>query len=463
MIKVYFDWNVMSQMKNGNHKELFDIVNNNKSLFKPFSTSHISDILSSFKDNKEQLDYINSDLEFITQLTENYCFYNSGDKTVLDYYDPKELFQQRIDEKELFKDISLNGLENIFKENELTKDIGKVFIDLLKSIPLDKALIDAFKNPESSEEMEKMFPGLKDNLTMEGFFNAFSNMNIGLNESDDYKNLRIQVQSALGINRDSIFNSKNPYKDIENKYKKLGIPNNEHLTKNKYSPDWFNEITNEYISLDMHGYQEDKVNIKKGRKETFSNTTEDSFHSAFASICNFYIINDNKSYKKCKKVYEKLDVKTIVLKPNEFVDYYNKYLKKDDYSSDLNIAIEIMKTDNFVENKVENGLLRTYLFPYLLFDFFNKILILFSTEKDDEKPTILLSQQSSKFNRIYSFELTNLINSLIELYGVDIDKYGEFNESELKSEKWIGRKWNYKNIVLRLTRINGHFQLYLDI
>ena len=124
----------------------------------------------------------------------------------------------------------------------------------------------------------------------------------------------------------------------------------------------------------MHGYQEDKVNIKKGRKETFSNTTEDSFHSAFASICNFYIINDNKSYKKCKKVYEKLDVKTIVLKPNEFVDYYNKYLKKDDYSSDLNVAIEIMKTENYVENKVENGLLRTYLFPYLLFDFFNKIL-----------------------------------------------------------------------------------------
>lgn len=453
----------MSQMKNGNHKELFDIVNNNKSLFKPFSTSHISDILSSFKDTEEQLNYINSDLEFITQLTENYCFYNNKDKTILDYYDPKELFQQRIDEKELFKDISLNGLENIFKENELTKDIGKVFIDQLKSIPLDKALIDAFKNPESSEEMEKMFPGLKDNLTMEGFFNAFSNMTIGLNESDDYKNLRIQMQSALGINRDSIFNSKNPYKDIENKYKKLGIPNNEHLTKNKYSPDWFNEITNEYISLDMHGYQEDKVNIKKGRKETFSNTTEDSFHSAFASICNFYIINDNKSYKKCKKVYEKLDVKTIVLKPNEFVDYYNKYLKKDDYSSDLNVAIEIMKTENFVENKVENGLLRTYLFPYLLFDFFNKILILFSTEKDDEKPTILLSQQSSKFNRIYSFELTNLIKSLIELYGVDTDEYGEFNETELKSEKWIGRKWKYKNIVLRLTRTNGHFQLYLDI
>jgi hypothetical protein len=463
MIKVYFDWNVMSQMKHGNHQELYEIVKNNKFLFKPFSTSHIGDIFSSFKDSEEQLAYINSDLDFITELTENYCFYNSGDKTILNYYNPKELFQQRVDEKELFKDISLNGLEKFFNENELTKEIGKIYIDQLKSIPLDKTFIDSFKNPESSEEMEKMFPGLKDNLTMEGFFKAFSNMNLGLNESDDYKTLRVQMQSALNINRDSIFNSKDPYKHIDDIYQKLGISSSEHFTKSKYSPEWFNEITNEYISLDMHGYQEDKVNIKKGRKETFSNTTEDSFHAAYASICNFYIINDNKSYNKCKRIYEKLDVKTIVLKPNEFVEYYNKYLKKEDFSSDLNLAIEIIKSENFVEDEVENGLLRTYVFPYRIFDFFNKILILFSTEEDNEKPTILLSQQSSKFTKVYSFELTNLIKSLIELYGIDIDNYGEFNEEEMKPENWIGRKWNYSNIVLRLTKINGHFQLYLEI
>ena len=43
----------------------------------------------------------------------------------------------------------------------------------------------------------------------------------------------------------------------------------EEINEKKYknAPEWFNKITNEYLLLDMHGYQEDKVNIKKGRKE----------------------------------------------------------------------------------------------------------------------------------------------------------------------------------------------------
>ena len=69
----------------------------------------------------------------------------------------------------------------------------------------------------------------------------------------------------------------------------------------------------------MHGYQEDNVNTSKGRKETFKNTTEDAFHCAFASTCNFYVINDKKSYKKTKQVYEKLQINTLVFKPEEFV------------------------------------------------------------------------------------------------------------------------------------------------
>lgn len=463
MIKVYFDWNVMSQMKNGNHVELFDIVNDNESLFIPFSTSHIGDIFSSFENTKTQLDYINSDLEFISQLTKNQCFYNIKDKTALNYYDPKELFKQRIDEKDLFKNFNLESLEKLLCADELTRNLGKEIIDQIKSTPLDKSLVESLENEEHTAEIEKMLPGLRENPTMEGLFNILSNIISGLNEREDYKNLRIQIQSFLGINRNNIFNSENPYKIIEDKYQKIGIDTKQHFSKDKNSPKWFNEITNEYISLDMHGYQEDRVNVKKGRKETFKNTIEDSFHAAFATTCNFYVINDNKSYHKCKKTYKKLGIKTKILKPNEFVQHYYKHLNKSNYSSELNKVVEIMSSKNYTEEKTENGIFRTYTFSYQIFDFFDKIIILFSSQEENEKPTILLSQQSSKYHKLYSFELEKLIKILTQQYGSDINDYGEFNIKELKSEKWVGRKWHCNNIILRLTKLNGHFQLYLDI
>jgi hypothetical protein len=77
----------------------------------------------------------------------------------------------------------------------------------------------------------------------------------------------------------------------------------------------------------MHGYQEDKVNTQKGRKETAINTIDDALHAAFAATCNFYVTNDRKAYKKTKMIYKKMQKDTMVLKPDEFVSYYNEFLK----------------------------------------------------------------------------------------------------------------------------------------
>ncbi len=460
MIKTYFDWNVLSQIKNGDHIELKEIILDNEKLFIPFSTSHIGDIFSSFKETKIQREYIESDLNFISELTKNKCLMNTGKDVVLDFYPPKELFEQRIEEKDLFNDLSLDGLMNIFEQDDLTKSIGKSLINLLKSIPLEESLKQAFENPESAEQMDKMFPGLKENPTMEGFFKSFSQMNLNLNESDGYKELRKTVQEGMGINRDKIFDSKDPYKIIDDKYKKVGTNPNQFIDNSKNAPEWFNEITNEYLLLDMHGYQEDKVNIKKGRKETFKNTTEDAFHAAFASTCNFYIINDNKSYKKTKLIYEKLGINTIVLKPSEFVEYYQKYLDIKEVILNFRIPFEIIKTSEFYEEVMETATLRTYYVPFFFFGFFNKIMLLIPN--DGGETLILLSQNIPSNHRVYSMEIQHLYKQLCEILGDDIENLGQIKDEEFKKEEWIGRKWKLDEITFRLTRPSGHFQLYFD-
>jgi len=461
MIKVYFDWNVLSQMKNGKHAELKELILNNENLLIPFSTSHINDISSSFKETPKQQEYINSDLEFISDITNEYCLFNNGKGIILDHYPPKELFEQNISDKNTFKDISIDGLLKNFEDDELTKSLVKPMFDLLKSIPIEEPFKQAFETPESSEAMEKMFPGLKENPTMEGFFASFSKMNFNLNELEGYKDLRKTVQSGTGINRDKIFDTPNPFEFIQKTYDKLGFNPEQFYPEYQNAPKWFDDITNTYLKLDMHGYQEDTVNIKKGRKETFKNTTDDAFHAAFASTCNIYVINDNRSYKKTKKVFEELKINTRVFKPNEFLEFHKKFLHYENPSLDLKIMQDLLKSNNFYDSKSEDGIFRTFYFPYFLFGFFNKIGVFYPTNTEEETSTFLSQDKPTNWF-IIDEEVKRLVKRMLTYFGDDIDNEGELRMNEFNKDKWNGRKWKFDNLTLRLQSINGYVQLYFD-
>jgi hypothetical protein len=461
MIKVYFDWNVMAQMKNGLHPELKEIAFQNDNLFKPYSTSHISDIFSSFKENDEQSELINKDLDFISSLTHDTFLFNNGKDIIIDFAPPKEYYSQLVEEKDQFKDISIDGLFKHLEDDELTRDLVNPYLNLLKSIPLDDIFKETFENPQSAEQMETMFPGLKENPTMEGFFQSFSTMLKGLNEDEKYKDLRKIVQSGLGINRDKIFDNKSPFNLIQSQYKQLGQDKAQHVSNDKNAPKWFNEISNEYILLDMHGYQEDNVNVVKGRKETFKNTTEDAFHAAFASTCNFYVINDKKSYKKTKQVFEKLQINTIVLKPDEFVKYYKDYLDFKDPSLNISIPFQLLQTGEFHEEKLESGsMLRTCYFPFFIFGFFTKLMFLLP--ENEEPPILLLSRIKPTNGTTYILEITKLAKDITKVLGNDIGGLGDVKEEEFAEDNWVGRSWKKENTTFRLTNQNGHFQLYID-
>ncbi|WP_430966769.1 hypothetical protein [Spongiimicrobium sp. 2-473A-2-J] len=462
MIFIYLDWNVISQMKSGHHKHLSEYLRQPNRIVTLYSTSHIGDLFSSYKDESDQLKTIEEDLEFITSVTDNCCLSNNGKEVRLGYDDPKRLFDQRVDQKDLFENFSLDKLAEIFEGDPLTSSLGKTFVKLIKSMPLDKAFKDALSNPESANQLNKIFPGLKENPTMEGFFSSFGKMITNLNHSEDYKGLRGMVQSGLKINRDKLFDTNNPHESIDKAYEKLGIGDlsyNQQTDKN--APKWFNEISNDYIMLDMHGYQEDRVNTRKGRKETFSNTTEDSFHAGFGSTCNFYIINDKRAYKKTNKVYEKFELDTLVFKPQEFITYYDTYLVPRSYEFDLQIPFEYLKLDDYIEEKTESEILRTYHVPHFLFDFFNKMLVV--ANEDGKIDMIVLSQIAPTNKRItYYFEIERLSPKLFQALGEDDDGLGEIKQPELEQEEWQGRKWEFESISLRFIRTQGIYQLYYD-
>lgn len=457
MIWVYLDWNVMSQLRRGQHPALRKLLGEAK-FFVPYSTSHIDDLLSSNADAPRTA-LIDVDLDFISNISKNYYYHITVNGLNLSVRNPMESFDDRVKDNKLFENSNIDSLfADLAAESE---EIRKTMEDL-KTLPIDKTILDALKNPETKNQMSILFPGLNENPTHEGLIKSFGNMISSLNNSDRYKELRKMIQHGLGINRDQIYNSKNPFNIIGDAYEKTGYKAEDFIPKNKYTPDWFDTITKEYLKLDMHGFQEDKINIVKGRKETFRNTTEDASHAAFASTCHFYVTNDNKSYEKTTKVYDALKTNTTVFKPSNFITYCENFLFERSFLEELEIPLKILEFKwNYTQQELETGILRTYFVPFYIFDFFNSMRVL--TSKSGKLTMIVLTQYYPSNKAItYHFEIEHLSKLLYLALGNDLNNLGPTTQTELSQAEWPDRKWSYKSINIRFTCVEGNFQLYYD-
>lgn len=453
----------MSGMKNGYFSELQEIFSNKEKFKLMYSTSHIGDILASNRDDQEQQDIIQQDLDFITNLTGNLCLANSGEKVYFDYMIPRELFEDQIQSNKLTDNLSIDNLFDTNDQDESLKQILESVKELIKGIDIDSAFKDMYKTPEGAEVMNKLFPGLETDLTMDGFFKSFGVMYQNLNEREGVKDLRAIVQS-IGINSAHFNPDKNPFDLIETTYKNNGLSDykNNYVEQGKNAPVWFDEITNEYILLDLHGFNSDKIKVTNKEKNTFRNTSEDASHTAFATLSDFYITNDTKNFKKTKAVYEKLEISTKVLRPDEFVDYYKLYLNFDKVSDHFEtISKALGQRDLFhLEYEDEKMISLTQFTNYYFFNFFNKIILSINKVEENIGGFVLCKDLPSKHFQIAFIEVEKLVKTFVENYGVDNDGKGYLKEDEFLNGNWDGRYWLLELNYIKITQKNYWFHLY---
>jgi len=457
----------MSGMKNGNFSELQEIFSNKEKFRLMYSTSHIGDILASNRDDQEQKDIIQQDLDFITSLTGNLCLANSGKEVYFDYLIPRELFEDQNQSNKLTDNLSIDSLfdSSLSDGDHSLKQTLELAKDQLRSIELPQDFKDIYKTPEGAEAMNKLFPGLEDNFSMDGFFKSFGMMFQNLNEKEGMKDLRAIVQN-IGINSGYFNPDKNPFDLIDTAYKKKGLADfrSNYVEQGKNAPLWFDEITNEYILLDLHGFNSDKIKVNDKEKNTFRNTTEDASHSAFATLSDFYITNDIKNLKKTKAVYERLQIFTKVLKPNEFVEYYKTYL---DFNSVLDhfesISVALGQRDLFhLEFEDEKLTSLTQFSNYYFFDFFNKIILNLSKVEEIRGGFILCKDLPSKHFQIAYGDVEKLVKIFVENYGVDCNGKAYLKKEEFIEGNWEGRHWLLEANYIKLIQVNYWFQLYFS-
>lgn len=469
-MKLYIDWNVLNRIKNGDFKEFDKIIRQTERFVVVYSTAHISDISASYSENKENPE-IQSDLEFISEITDDLCVFNNGEKIVIRQNDPFHLFESEIESKSLLKDFSIDKLFNIMEAEGITAEFVSPIKALLKSMPVDKVFNDAFENPQSSEMMNLMFPGLKDSSNFEDIFTSMGKIFENLNEKEGYKHLKTPFKH-LNINQGKLTNpDNNPFEILIEAYKKLGIEESplekDYYEKGKNAPVWFDDITSAYINLDMHGFYSDEVKVTETNKKTFKNTTQDSFHTAFASTCDFYITNDKKNYQKAKAIFKEKNIFTHVFKPHEFINFYNENLEKVDFITSWNKFNEILKSGNFYDISDQTNpddYFKVHLSTFYFFGYFNKIS-LFNSDTNKNSYSIMFGKElPTNCLGVFYKEIKTMVNLIVDKLGNDINNRGHFDESEIdENNYWEGRTWIFGEFQFRLVQYNRYFQFYYDI
>jgi len=462
MIKLYIDWNVMSGMKNGHFPDLNNILLNKEKFLLVYSTAHIGDIRSSISDVWQQEQHVIDDLDYISKITDGLCLSNDSKNVNLGFYDPGELLDGLLESETLLEDFSIDSIFKSMEGDEVAGGMIQALKTMLQSIPMDSVLKQAYENEESGQTMDKIFPGLRDDMTMNGFFKAFGRMYKNLNETEDYKELREIIQ-RIGIDSSHFNPGKNPFELIEKTYQNNSngsLDVNQYFDKSKNAPEWFNEITSEYLKLDMHGYKADQIKVNAKKKSTFKNTTEDASHTAFASRCEFYITDDDRNYHKTKAVYEKLQIYTKVLKPDEFIKYYRSYLDFHTFEEHYNSMLEVMRDGRYFqewENTDGSRFGSVAYTPHYFFNFFNKIML----PDSPESPYFLLGKETpAKAFIIANSEIDSVVNAFVKNYGADLEGKTVFDRAEMVDADWDGRKWRLSFGDLHFRRLNGWFQLY---
>jgi hypothetical protein len=315
MVSVYLDWGVISELRKDNYPELETILFQSDKFLVPYSQSHINDLLP--KNNSELInEYLNMDLEYLSRISKNNLLTFSNSMDILEQKEPKELYQKSIEAVSNFEEFNLAILNELINESD---DLLKSILERFKEIPIPEKFVLLLNE---NEALNKFFPGLKKNPNFDGLFRCLMVVIERFDRTDDYKIIREKIQNSFGINRDKMFTEKEPFNAIREAHEKKGFDLIEYLDdKESFYPKWVEDMIQDYLILDLHGFAEDRIDVKKGRKQTIRNLKEDAFHATHASVCDFYILKDKKAFEKTKKIYEKWNIKTIPIKPEQFIDY----------------------------------------------------------------------------------------------------------------------------------------------
>lgn len=304
---VYLDLNIFDRLEKLDrlvqpekqfYHTLFTLLENKK-ILTAYSNAHLNDLFRGYQKNST---YIDGHLKNIETLTDNLCICQYwGEKTAkLHYRNIFEFFKNKVNDWEF----EPTSYDDLFADEPLMKKV----IETFKLFPLPPE----FKKGYTEPLFGIMFPSSK-----------IHNSHYAL-QSDIY-NFQSRLKSDYGLYKSfkrylltsihKIKNNKEFIKSINSNFKDL--PKHLELTDifEAYTPNnktsdnlFYSKIIDVFFKYDLNGYKSDGH---------FNNMFDDALHTFYAAHFDFFITNDDRCKYKAEKTFDKLKIKTKVIRIKE--------------------------------------------------------------------------------------------------------------------------------------------------
>jgi hypothetical protein len=127
---------------------------------------------------------------------------------------------------------------NMFQPGSVEYDVIKTRVES----PLPEPIVTMMNDRMMAEKFEELYPSLRDDPTLGNLDRIGWLKNKALTETDQYKNLGVSLQQGLKLNKDKMFATSDPFKDVDKAHVDLEQLTGTHiddLVRNDNSPDWF--------------------------------------------------------------------------------------------------------------------------------------------------------------------------------------------------------------------------------
>lgn len=477
MIRVYIDWNILTNLKNPQqepYKSILGTITQHKDqLLIPYSPAHLADLLKGWDGSEEKKAITQKDLKLISEITNNHLIaqYWKAPGVKPDIRDPEEFFEE-------FKQDKNQSLAEIMDfsrfADDFDEDTKKKFEGLMEQ--MNAIQLDYGQNSESViEQMQKAMPGMPIQKPGQPFMEFLKEFGVYMDSlmkgHESYGNLRSMLRENLKLDT-NISNWEKPYDKLDEYLPKTLLEKSlteqiEEATKkestNTSANKLFDTFLHAYAQLDMYGYHPEKLS----KKNTYENMTNDGQHAFYAAHCDFFVTNDKRTTAKTSALYEKYEIKTVICNAEEFVEKLTSALRNTssyaDFINDISASAKKSVQDKTFEQIEFNSLPRFKipLDPKVL-NFFNTLL---QTTFPNYHSHILARSPQHYGHFIFFREIEAITNEIVRLLGPDMNQKANYDPSienkMINDGKWGGRRWLFSDSELALTLEEGAFLLVL--
>lgn len=304
---VYLDLNIFDRLEKisvlkENEKPFYqDLINLIESgeIITPYSNAHLNDLFRGYQKNPN---YIDGHLKNIEKLSNNLCIcqYWNYSNVTWHYRNIFEFFNEKKEEWDLEADSLWELLESV--------GLPTFQLQLYKSVPLDKNWKKGYTDPMFGI----MFPrSKKENSAyalIEDIYGFQHKLKTDYSLYKKFKTYLIHNINKLKNNKEYLKSVRENFKDLPKHLEMEDIlnihePKNDQLNNKEYS-----KVLDLFFKTDLKGYKTDA---------NYNNMFDDSLHTFYAAHCDFFITNDDRCLYKASKTYERLKIRTKVMKANE--------------------------------------------------------------------------------------------------------------------------------------------------